>query len=324
MREVGRRAARHGVAEPVVPVILDGENAWEHYAGGGRPFLRTLYHALVAAPDLEPVTMGVAAGGPARRLSSIFAGSWINADFGVWIGHRDDRRAWELLGEARSHYASRSQEADAGARAAALDALLAAEGSDWCWWYGDDHSSAHDREFDGLYRRHLARVYTSFGDPVPEALHRSIITTRVEPDDRLRPGPVDADGDPASFFAQGRRGLTGTVGRRHASRRCGAGQRCPPRGDARRPGDLRRVERRGSGRDPRGAPESRRGAGEWPIDGPTRVSWTALGARPGDDLFLRIVVRDRTGQVCQTVPADGVDRILEVPDAYLDERRWRT
>ena len=178
---------------------------------------------------------------PGAPLSSIFAGSWINADFGVWIGHRDDRRAWELLGEARSHYAQPQPGRRPGARAAALDALLAAEGSDWCWWYGDDHSSAHDREFDGLFRRHLARVYTSFGDPVPEALHRSIITTRVEPDDRLRPGPVDADGDPASFFARAGGGLTGTVGRRDAPRRGGAGQRRPARRDARGPGGLPRV-----------------------------------------------------------------------------------
>jgi hypothetical protein len=54
------------------------------------------------------------------------------------------------------------------------------------------------------------------------------------------------------------------------------------------------------------------------------VPWAVLDAGPGDDLFLRVVVRDQSGQVCQTVPADGVDRILEVPGANLDERRWRT
>jgi alpha-amylase/alpha-mannosidase (GH57 family) len=25
--------------------------------------------------------------------------------------------------------------------------MLIAEGSDWFWWYGDDHSSDHDRAF---------------------------------------------------------------------------------------------------------------------------------------------------------------------------------
>ena len=30
------------------PIILDGENAWEHFEGGGRPFLRALYRRLSA------------------------------------------------------------------------------------------------------------------------------------------------------------------------------------------------------------------------------------------------------------------------------------
>ena len=37
--------------------------------------------------------------------------------------------------------------------------MLIAEGSDWFWWYGDDHSSDHDMEFDDLFRRHLRNVY---------------------------------------------------------------------------------------------------------------------------------------------------------------------
>ena len=40
-----------------------------------------------------------------------------------------------------------------GDRDRAFEELLIAEGSDWFWWYGDDHSSDHDREFDELFRR---------------------------------------------------------------------------------------------------------------------------------------------------------------------------
>ena len=43
----------------------------------------------------------------------------------------------------------------AEARDRALEELLIAEGSDWFWWYGDDHSSDHDVDFDDLFRRHL-------------------------------------------------------------------------------------------------------------------------------------------------------------------------
>jgi hypothetical protein len=55
--------------------------------------------------------------------------------------------------------------------------LLIAEGSDWFWWYGDDHSSDQDRDFDDLFRRHLRNVYRSLGLPVPDGLWLSNITT---------------------------------------------------------------------------------------------------------------------------------------------------
>ena len=67
VRAAGRRFADAGGGEvATVPVILDGENAWEYYDGGGRPFLRALYQALSDAPDIETVTMSEAAAGPAR------------------------------------------------------------------------------------------------------------------------------------------------------------------------------------------------------------------------------------------------------------------
>ncbi|MCK5680165.1 hypothetical protein KAI46_05070, partial [bacterium] len=52
-----------------------------------------------------------------------------------------------------------------------------AEGSDWCWWYGDDHSSENDADFDQLFRQHLMTVYNCIDKSVPDHLHRSIIQT---------------------------------------------------------------------------------------------------------------------------------------------------
>ena len=54
---------------------------------------------------------------------------------------------------------------------------MIAEGSDWFWWYGDDHSSEHDLEFDDLFRRHLRNVYQMLGQPIPEELFVTNITT---------------------------------------------------------------------------------------------------------------------------------------------------
>ena len=177
VREAGRRFATSSAGgDATVTVILDGENAWEHFAGGGRPFLRALYGQLQAADDIRCVTMSDAAATPATTLPSVFPGSWICSDFYVWIGHADDHRAWTQLGEAREAFDT-AVGATPLARARAYEELLVAEGSDWFWWYGDDHSSDHDRDFDDLFRRHLRNAYTALGIPVPGELYMSNITT---------------------------------------------------------------------------------------------------------------------------------------------------
>lgn len=177
--EGGRRYAnRTGGRSATIPVILDGENAWEHFEGGGRPFLRALYGALEAHPELQTVTMAEACAGPEAEIHGLFPGSWINGDFYIWIGHADDHRAWSQLAEARQALESPGPGADTSSQARAHEELLIAEGSDWFWWYGDDHSSEHDLEFDDLFRRHLRNVYRALDKPVPDELFVSNITTQ--------------------------------------------------------------------------------------------------------------------------------------------------
>jgi alpha-amylase/alpha-mannosidase (GH57 family) len=178
LAEAGRRyAERTAGGEATLSIILDGENAWEHYEGGGRPFLRALYGRLSDHPELRAVTMEEAASGPAGRLQNLYPGSWVNGDFYVWIGHADDRKAWGQLAEARDAYAQADPTVDPAARAQAFEEILIAEGSDWCWWYGEDHSSDQDLEFDELFRRHLRNVYRLLGKPVPEELYVSNISS---------------------------------------------------------------------------------------------------------------------------------------------------
>ena len=175
----------------------------EHYSSQGRPFLRALYHRLSKHPELKTVTMAEACTAPTQVLPSIFPGSWINGDFYIWIGHADDQLAWSQLGDARQAFSVSGDSAPAPARARALEELLIAEGSDWFWWYGDDHSSEHDAQFDDLFRRHLRNVYTSLGLAVPEELFRSNISTRPVPVSVQPPtgeiAPV-IDGVTSSYF----------------------------------------------------------------------------------------------------------------------------
>jgi hypothetical protein len=177
--EGGRRYARNtGGGEATIFVILDGENAWEHYDGQGRPFLRALYSALAAQPELRTVTMGEACAGASELLPSIFPGSWIDSDFYIWIGHPDDHRAWTQLVDARKALDAAPPGLPAASLARARDEMFIAEGSDWFWWYGDDHSSEHDLEFDDLFRRHVRNIYRALEKPIPEELFVSNITTQ--------------------------------------------------------------------------------------------------------------------------------------------------
>ena len=56
----------------------------------------------------------------------------------------------------------------------AWEEMYIAEGSDWFWWFGDDHSSAQDALFDYLFRKHLQNVYVLLGDTPPPELGRPI------------------------------------------------------------------------------------------------------------------------------------------------------
>ena len=129
-----------------------------------------------------------------RTLPSIFPGSWINGDFYIWIGHRDDHRAWDQLSDARAMFDQRADAVAPEARDRALEELLIAEGSDWFWWYGDDHSSDHDADFDDLFRRHLRNAYAALGVPIPEELFATNISTGAGPRPaRSRPAVLTVD-----------------------------------------------------------------------------------------------------------------------------------
>jgi alpha-amylase/alpha-mannosidase (GH57 family) len=197
---------------PTVAIILDGENAWEHFPGGGRDFLREFYRRLDSDSEIRALTASeaLAEAGESSVVERIAPGSWINANFDIWIGHSEDLTAWNLLRAARAFYAQAQQNrargiADAPTEqqlAAAYESVLAAEGSDWCWWYGPEHSTANDAEFDALYRKHLTEIYLALGAVAPDELAEPIKRKPepalvVPPTDHLR---VVVDGRETSYF----------------------------------------------------------------------------------------------------------------------------
>ena len=169
--------------DAMVPVILDGENAWEYYHQSGREFLRRFCDVLQNDPGVEAVTVseGIARQKDFGKLTSLVPGSWIDANFNVWIGAPEDNRAWDYLYRAREFYVQNAARATEQQRKLAFEELLIAEGSDWNWWYGPEHHSANDREFDELYRKHLSNVYQALGAQPPDYLAQPIQSGAVRP-----------------------------------------------------------------------------------------------------------------------------------------------
>jgi alpha-amylase/alpha-mannosidase (GH57 family) len=208
LADAGRRyAERTGGGEALIPIILDGENAWEYYEGQGRPFFRALYRRLSNHPELRTVTMAEATAGARQELPGIFPGSWIDANFYIWIGHPDDHKGWSQLADARAALEQASARGgtrvDPAALAEAHEEMLIAEGSDWFWWYGDDHSSAHDLAFDDLFRRHVRNIYRLLQLPVPDELFVSNISTVASPMALTEPTALlspTLDGEETSYF----------------------------------------------------------------------------------------------------------------------------
>ena len=162
--------------DALVSVILDGENAWEFYLRSGREFLRRLYENLQRDPAIEAVTVSEAIERHPHppTLQHLTPGSWINANFDVWIGAPEDNKSWDYLAAARAFYAQAAPMASVEKRQLALEEILIAEGSDWNWWYGPEHHSANDRDFDELYRKHLSNVYQTLGAAPPIYLAQPI------------------------------------------------------------------------------------------------------------------------------------------------------
>ncbi len=135
----------------LVPIILDGENAWEYYPNNGYYFLNALYQKLSAHPRLELTTFSdyLRKGGQAGSLPRLTAGSWVYGTFSTWIGDADKNRAWDMLGAAKQAFdkSLRSGYLVGDARAAAEHQLAVCEGSDWCWWFGDYNPAATRQRF---------------------------------------------------------------------------------------------------------------------------------------------------------------------------------
>ncbi len=164
--EVRRHAAG---PNPVVSVILDGENAWEYYPYNGFYFLSDLYAELLSSPQVRTTTFADYLDmypDAAKPLPRLVAGSWVYGDFATWMGDPAKNRGWDWLVAAKRAFDAAPVER----RAAAEPLLRSCESSDWFWWFGDYNPADAVESFDRVYRQKLKRLYETLGVPAPACL----------------------------------------------------------------------------------------------------------------------------------------------------------
>jgi alpha-amylase/alpha-mannosidase (GH57 family) len=166
--------ARSSPEELTIPIILDGENAWEFYPNSGRDFLREFYRLLSLDSEIETITFSQALDSPSLELAKLKAGSWINGNFDIWIGDHEDQRAWELLKGAKDAFIAAKSLLDPKQILAIEELVHTAQGSDWFWWYGRENYTPDIAVFDNLFRQNLIKIYQILQQPVPEPLTRPI------------------------------------------------------------------------------------------------------------------------------------------------------
>ncbi|MBF2055736.1 MAG: glycoside hydrolase [Cyanobacterium sp. T60_A2020_053] len=215
-----------GLSQPwLVTIALDGENCWEFYDQDGKPFLESLYSRLSDNKQIKLVTVGefIQQFPPRQTIAKdkLHSGSWIDGSFSTWIGDPTKNKAWEYLHAARLTLAQHP-EATRENNPEAWEALYAAEGSDWFWWFGEPHHSTHDDMFDQLFREHLIALYQALNEAVPSYLQRSITNFDTpcgesgQPCGYIHP-IIDGKGDEEDWDKAGKIKVGGARGTMHRS-----------------------------------------------------------------------------------------------------------
>ncbi|SOD40918.1 glycoside hydrolase family 57 protein [Nitrosovibrio sp. Nv4] len=178
LEDIGRNAAPG--ENPVVSVILDGENAWEYYPYNGYYFLNDLYEILENHGSIRVTTyqdyLATVKQADVVTLPVLAAGSWVYGSFSTWIGDRDKNCAWDLLCAAKHSYdlVMQSGRLTDEEKAKAERQLASCESSDWFWWLGDYNPPYVVSSFDQLFRDNLANLYGLLKLPVPESVREPI------------------------------------------------------------------------------------------------------------------------------------------------------
>ncbi len=175
---------------PLVNVILDGENAWEFFPNNASDFFHELYTLFEKTPWLQTVTMDEISNDKeidTVNISHLGTGSWIHGNFDIWIGSKQKNQAWELLDITKKDFEKEKNNLDIQTINLIEKEFMIALGSDWFWWYGDDHFTVQAKEFDELFRKHLINIYQYLNIEIPKKIVTPIVTDDLQNNFHIKP-----------------------------------------------------------------------------------------------------------------------------------------
>jgi alpha-amylase/alpha-mannosidase (GH57 family) len=190
----------------IVPVILDGENAWEFYPNNAKEFFEELYKQLDSQTWLETILFDDVPNIEDLEeveIETLASGSWINGNFDIWIGSNEKNKAWELLDMTKATFDNEKENLSDDVLKKVEKEFLIALGSDWFWWYGDDHYTELNHQFDEQFRAHLKNIYELMEKNVPTEIFTPIVKkdnkkrVHIPPRDFIYPV---VDGNNSNFF----------------------------------------------------------------------------------------------------------------------------
>jgi alpha-amylase/alpha-mannosidase (GH57 family) len=201
----GRDASRHFIQalddvrrhattpNPVVSIILDGENAWEYFPFNGYYFLSDLFAEVVQHPLIHSTTfsdyLDLFPQSPVT-LPHVLAGSWVYGDFTTWMGDSAKNRAWDWLVAAKQVYDGAIGTLPPDQQECAEALLKSCESSDWFWWFGDYNPADAVDSFDRVYRQKLKRLYQTLRVVAPDYLDHRLCLGAAARQDHTEAGGV--------------------------------------------------------------------------------------------------------------------------------------
>ncbi|MGM0607628.1 MAG: glucodextranase DOMON-like domain-containing protein [Candidatus Muiribacteriota bacterium] len=174
--------------EHIITIVLDGENAWQNYEKNGIYFFKEFYSFLSNDDNFQTVLLSDYLKSSPKKgvIKELWPGSWINADFAIWIGEEESNVAWNYLKEAREVVNSVFYRLSDKNKEKVTRLIMKAEGSDWFWWFGDRQDSGNDAFFDRMFRETLKNIYYFCGVDYPDYLDMPIIQSESANENQLQ------------------------------------------------------------------------------------------------------------------------------------------